>query len=242
MLHPYKKKDEIMIVTYQSSNITVNKSAFINKRQDESVKIQNYHKNDLEPPPHPSKKKIPKTKNLAHRYMYDKQSRIRSQGFLFFWFKWHETVTYNTRQKAQSEREWFQSDWRSIIHVPPLNTDYYIVFNLLFGLIYSISYSFVRLFLPIIHKVCPHMNEQCGHFLVSIIVSKIWVTGHGKSREVEDFRSVGDPWKRKSRETCLSTYVSVYIHTWVCILTHMVVQIKRNYVPVSLEIEICFFF
>lgn len=70
-----------MIVTYQSSNITVNKSAsqdFINKRQDECVKIQNYHKNDLEPPP----QKNPK--NLAHRYMYDKQSRIRSQGFLFF--------------------------------------------------------------------------------------------------------------------------------------------------------------
>lgn len=67
-----------MIVTYQSSNITVNKSAsqdFINKRQDESVKIQNYHKNDIEPPP---------KKNLAHRYMYNKQSRIRSQGFLFF--------------------------------------------------------------------------------------------------------------------------------------------------------------
>lgn len=42
-----------MIVTYQSSNITVNKSTsqdFINKRQDECVKIQNYHKNDLEPP------------------------------------------------------------------------------------------------------------------------------------------------------------------------------------------------
>lgn len=51
-----------MIVTYQNSNITVNKSAsqdFINKRQDESVKIQNDHKNDLEPPP-PSKKKNPK--------------------------------------------------------------------------------------------------------------------------------------------------------------------------------------
>lgn len=72
-----------MIVTYQSSNITVNKSTsqdFINKRQDECVKVQNYHKNDLEPPP--PKKKTPK--NLAHRYMYDKQSRIRSQGFLFF--------------------------------------------------------------------------------------------------------------------------------------------------------------
>lgn len=74
-----------MKVTYQSSNITVNKSAsqdFINKREDECVKIQNYHKNDLEPPP---PQKTPK--NLAHRYMYDKQSRIRSQGFFIFWFK-----------------------------------------------------------------------------------------------------------------------------------------------------------
>lgn len=54
-----------MIVTYQSSNITVNKSAsqdFINKRQDESVKIQNYHKNDLEPPP---QKKPPKTSHIG---------------------------------------------------------------------------------------------------------------------------------------------------------------------------------
>lgn len=53
-----------MIVTYQSSNITVNKSAsqdFINKRQDECVKIQNYHKNDLEAPPPQKKPQKPRT-------------------------------------------------------------------------------------------------------------------------------------------------------------------------------------
>lgn len=72
-------------------------------------------------------------------------------------------------------------------------------FYVFFFMINDISFLFVCLclFLPIIHKVCPHMNEQCGHFLVGIIVSKIWVTGHGESWEVEDFRSVGDSWKRK---------------------------------------------
>lgn len=57
------------------------------------------------------------------------------------------------------------------------------------------------------------------------------------------FQIRGWPLEKKvTWNVCLSTYASVYIHTWVCILTHMVVQIKRNYVPVSIEIEICWIF
>lgn len=75
-----------MIVTYQNSNITVNKSAsqdFINKRQDESVKIQNDHKNDLEPPP--SKKKKPKKPKTSHiGTCMINNHELDHRGFLFF--------------------------------------------------------------------------------------------------------------------------------------------------------------